>query len=57
MTPRHLSEDFPKILGKFVFSILSWKKHLKYTKNKKEKSIGVMYKAKPFLDKDSLFPL
>ena len=57
MTPRHLSEDFPKILGKFVFSILSWKKHLKYTKNKIAKSIGVMYKAKPFLDKDSQFPL
>ena len=36
---------------------LSWKEHLKYTENKIAKSIGLMYKAKPFLDKDSLLSL
>ena len=36
---------------------LSWKKHLKYTENKIAKSTGLMYKAKPFLDKDFLLPL
>ena len=36
---------------------LSWKEHLKYNKNKISKNIGLIYKAKPFLDKDSLFSL
>ena len=57
MILRNLSEDFPNIFRKFVFSISSRKKHLKYTKSKIAKSIGLMYKAKPFLDKDSLFRL
>ena len=57
MILRNLSEYFPNIFRKFVFSISSRKKHLKYTKSKIAKSIGLMYKAKPFLDKDSLFRL
>ena len=36
---------------------LSWKEHLKYTENKTTRSIGLTYKAKPFLDKDSLLSL
>ena len=36
---------------------LSWKEHLKYTENKIAKSIRLVYKAKPFLGKDSLLPL
>ena len=36
---------------------LSWKEHLKYSENKIEKTTGLMYKAKPFLNKDSLLPL
>ena len=32
---------------------LSWKEHLKYTENKTR----LLYKAKPFLDKDSLLSL
>ena len=36
---------------------LSWKEHLKYTENKVRKSIGLMYKTKLFLDKDSLLSL
>ena len=36
---------------------LSWKEHLKYTEYKIAKSIGLMYKAKPFLDKNSLLSL
>ena len=35
----------------------SWTEHLKYTENKIAKSIGLMYKAKPFLDKDFLLSL
>ena len=37
--------------------IYQWKEHLKYTENKIAKSIGLMYKTKPFLDKDSLLSL
>ena len=36
---------------------LSWKEHLKYNENKIAKNTGLMYKAKPFLDKDFLLSL
>ena len=36
---------------------LSWKEHLKYTENEITRSTGLTYKAKPFLDKDSLVSL
>ena len=42
--------SYTKFLG-FIFNEnLSWKEHLKYTENKNAESIGLMYKAKPFLD-------
>ena len=36
---------------------LSWQENLKYTERKLAKSIGLMYRAKPSLDKDSLLSL
>ena len=36
---------------------LSWKEHLKLTENKVAKNIGLIYKAKPYLNKDSLLAL
>ena len=36
---------------------LSWKEHIKYIENKIAKNIGLMYRAKPFLDKESLLAL
>ena len=33
---------------------LSWKEHIKYLENELAKDIGLMYRAKPFLDKKSL---
>ena len=36
---------------------LSWKEHIKYPENKIAKNIGLMYMAKPFLDKESLLAL
>ena len=36
---------------------LSWKEHLKLTENKVAKIIGLIYKAKPYLNKDSLLAL
>ena len=46
-----------KFLGVFLDEKFSRKEHLKYTENKIAKSIRLMYKAKPFLDKDSLLSL
>ena len=46
-----------KFLGVLLNDNLSWKEHLKYIENKIAKSIRSLYKAKPFLDKDSLFSL
>ena len=42
--------SYTKFLGVLLDDNLSWNEHLKYTENKIAKSIGLMYKAKPFLD-------
>ena len=49
--------SYTKFLGVLLDENLSWKEHPKYTENKIAKSIGLMYKAKPFLDKTSLLSL
>ena len=55
-----------KFLGILLDENLSWKKHLKLTENKVAKNrrdislcknIGLIYKAKPYLNKDSLLAL
>ena len=43
-----------KILGLLLDDNLSWKEHIRNLKNKMAKHIGLMYRAKPFLDKESL---
>ena len=37
-----------KFLGVLLDEHLSWKEHIRYTKNKMAKSIGLLYKAKPW---------
>ena len=49
--------SYTKFIGVLLDENLSWKEYLKYTENKIAKSIGLMYKAKPFLDKDFLLSL
>ena len=49
--------SYTKFLGVLLDEKRSWKEHLKYTKNKIAESIGLVYKAKYFLDKDSLLSL
>ena len=46
--------SYTKFFGVPLEEYLPWKEHLKYTENKIAKRIGLMYKAKPFLDKDSV---
>ena len=48
---------YAKFLGVLLEENLSWKEHLKYTENKIAKRVGLMYKAKPLLDKNSLLSL
>ena len=49
--------SYTRFLGVILDENLSWKEHLKYTENKIAKSIGLIYKAKSFLDKGSLLSL
>ena len=44
-------------LGILLDEKLSWKKHLKLKESKIAKNIGLIYKAKPYLNKDSLLAL
>ena len=48
-----------KFLGVLLDENLSWKDHIKYTENKvaKNKNIGLLYRDKLFLDKNSLLTL
>ena len=46
-----------KFIGILLDENLSWKEHLKSTENKVAKNIGLIYKAKPNLNKDSLLAL
>ena len=46
-----------KFPGVLLEDNLSWKEHIKYLENKITKNIGLMYRAKPFLDEESLLAL
>ena len=46
-----------KLLDVLLDDNLSWKEHIKCLENKIAKNIGLMYRAKPFLDKESLLAL
>ena len=46
-----------KFLGALLHEHLSWKENIRYTENKVAKSIGLFYRAKPFLGKNYLLTL
>ena len=46
-----------KFLGVLLDDNLSWKDHIKYTENKISKNIGILYKARGYLSKESLLSL
>ena len=46
-----------KFLGVLLDDNLSWKERIKYLENKIAKNMGLMYRAKLFLDKESLLAL
>ena len=46
-----------KYLGVILDSKRSWIQHITYVKNKGAKGIGIMFKARPYLDRRSLVNL
>ena len=46
-----------KFLGVLLDENLSWKDHIKYIEDKVAKNIGLLYRAKQFLNKDLLLTL
>ena len=46
-----------KFLDILLDDNLSWKEHMKYLENKLAKNIGLMYREKPFKDKEPLLAL
>ena len=50
-------EESMKFLGVLLDQHLTWKEHIKLTENKTAKSIGALYKARPYLDKRALLCL
>ena len=47
-------EESIKFLGVLSDQHLTWKEHIKLTGNKIAKNIGILYKARPYLNKRSL---
>ena len=49
--------EYLKCLGVLLDDNLCWKEHIKYIESKIAKNIGLLYKAKPYIDKHSLLSL
>ena len=52
-----MKSDTMKFPGVLLDDDLSWKEHMKYLENKIAKNIGLMYRAKPSLHKESMLAL
>ena len=50
-------EESIKFLGVLSDQHLTWKEYIKLTENKTAKNIGILYKAKPYLDKRAVLCL
>ena len=46
-----------KYLGVILDSKMSWIQHISYVKNKVAKGIGIMFKARTYLDRKSYQPI
>ena len=51
------SQEFIKFLGVLLEENQNWKKHIKYIENKIAKNLGLLYKARPFLERNALLAL
>ena len=50
-------QEFIEFLGVLIDENLNWKKHIKYTENKKAKNLGLFYKARAFLERNASLAL
>ena len=50
-------QEFIKFLGVLLDENLNWKEHIKYTENKMAKNLGLLYKARPFIERHALLAL
>ena len=50
-------QEFIKFLGVLLDENLNWKKRIKYTENKIAKNLELLYKARPFLERNALLAL
>ena len=50
-------EESIKFFGVLLDQHLTWKKHINHTENKIVKTIGILYKERPYLDKRALLCL
>ena len=47
-------KEFIKFLEVLLDENLNWKEHIKYTENKIAKNLGLLHKARPFLERNAL---
>ena len=47
-------QGFIEFLRELLYENLNWKEHIKYTENKIAKNLGLIYKARPFLNRTAL---
>ena len=50
-------QEFIKFLGVLLDENPNWKEHIKHTENKIAKNLGLLYKARPFLERNALLAL
>ena len=50
-------QEFIKFLGVLLDENLNWKEHIKYTESKIAKNLVLLYKVRPFLERNALLAL
>ena len=50
-------QEFIKMLGVLLDENLNWKEHIKYTENEIAKNLGLLYQARPILERNALLAL
>ena len=47
-------QGFIEFFRELLYENLNWKEHIKYTENKTAKTLGLIFKARPFLNRNAL---
>ena len=54
MTTKYKDKNLSSSLGVLLDQYLTWKEHIKLTENIITKSLSILYKARPYIDKRAL---